>query len=117
MEHYFYKGRLTEEHGLEVIVPDDEDRGTVHRIIYEKLVTGTIDEASRTAYREITARLVEAGAEAIILGCTEIMLLVRPRTAVCRSSTRPLSTPRPPFSQFYTRCQPSDKAGPAGSAS
>lgn len=78
MEHSFYKGRLTEEHGLDVIVPSDEDRGTVHRIIYEELVAGTIDEASRTAYRDIIARLVEAGAEAIILGCTEIMLLVRP---------------------------------------
>lgn len=51
---------------------------TVHRIIYEELVAGQIKESSRTAYRAVIARLVEAGAEAIILGCTEIMLLVRP---------------------------------------
>jgi len=78
MEHDFYKGRLINNHGLDVIVPNDEDRATVHRIIYEELVAGRIEEASRKAYRAVIARLVEAGAEAIILGCTEIMLLVRP---------------------------------------
>ncbi|UYY75830.1 aspartate/glutamate racemase family protein [Sphingomonas sp. R1] len=78
MEHAFYKGRLAEQHGLDVIVPNDEDRATVHRIIYEELVAGRILPASRDAYRAIIARLVEAGAEAVILGCTEIMLLVKP---------------------------------------
>lgn len=78
MEHDFYKGRLINNHGLDVIVPNDEDRATVHRIIYEELVAGRIEEASRAAYRAVIARLVEAGAEAIILGCTEIMLLVGP---------------------------------------
>lgn len=77
MEHAFYKRRLAEQHGLNVIVPDDEDRATVHRIIYEELVAGRVLQASRDAYRAIIARLVEAGAEAVILGCTEIMLLVR----------------------------------------
>ena len=78
MEQDFYKGRLVERHGLGVIVPDDMDRATVHRVIYEELVAGKIVSASREAYRAIIARLVEAGAEAIILGCTEIMLLVHP---------------------------------------
>lgn len=78
MEHAFYKGRLADQHGLNVIVPDDEDRATVHRIIYEELVAGKVLPASRDAYRAIIARLVESGAEAVILGCTEIMLLVRP---------------------------------------
>lgn len=78
MEHDFYKGRLSENHGLRVVVPDDQDRATVHRIIYDELVAGKVISASRDAYRGIIARLVEDGAEAIILGCTEIMLLVRP---------------------------------------
>lgn len=78
MEQDFYKGRLTERFGLEVLVPDTEDRATVHRIIYEELVLGRILDGSRAAYREVMARLVARGAEAIILGCTEIMLLVGP---------------------------------------
>ena len=77
MEQDFYKGRLA-QHGLSVIVPDVEDRATVHRIIYEELVAGEIVPASRDAYRAIIGRMAEAGAEAVILGCTEIMLLVRP---------------------------------------
>jgi aspartate racemase len=78
MEHDFYKGRLSEDHGLSVIVPGDQDRATVHRIIYGELVAGKVTPESRDAYRAVIARLVEAGAEAVILGCTEIMLLVRP---------------------------------------
>lgn len=78
MEQDFYKGRLAEKFGLDVIVPDAEDRSTVHRIIYEELVAGIVDAQSRAAYRAVIARLVEAGAQAIILGCTEIMLLVGP---------------------------------------
>ncbi|KAA0576490.1 aspartate/glutamate racemase family protein [Azospirillum sp. B21] len=77
MEQDFYKGRLVQKHGLEVLVPGDADRATVHRVIYDELVQGRIDEASREAYRGVIARLVERGAEAVILGCTEIMLLVR----------------------------------------
>jgi aspartate racemase len=76
MEQDFYKGRLAERHGLNVIVPEDDDRAMVHRIIYEELVAGRIESGSRTAYRQIIARMVEHGAEAIILGCTEIMLLI-----------------------------------------
>lgn len=79
MEQDFYKGRLARQHGLEVIVPGEEDRATVHRIIYEELVTGRIVPESREAYKAVMARLVDAGAQAIILGCTEIMLLVGPQ--------------------------------------
>jgi aspartate racemase len=78
MEQTFYKGRLADRHGLEVLVPDDEDRARVHRIIYDELVQGVVESSSRAAYREVIARLVARGAEAVILGCTEIMLLVRP---------------------------------------
>jgi aspartate racemase len=78
MEQDFYKGRLADRFGLDVIVPEAEDRATVHRIIYQELVAGIVDDGSRAAYRAVIARLVEAGAEAIILGCTEIMLLVGP---------------------------------------
>ena len=76
MEQDFYKGRLASEHGLEVFVPDEADRAAVHRIIYEELVQGRVEPSSRETYRAVMARLVERGAEAIILGCTEIMLLV-----------------------------------------
>jgi aspartate racemase len=76
MEQDFYKGRLQQKFGLDVLVPDAPDRAIVHRIIYEELVQGRVLPESRAAYREIIARLVDAGAEAIILGCTEIMLLV-----------------------------------------
>ncbi|MFC0387563.1 aspartate/glutamate racemase family protein [Muricoccus vinaceus] len=78
MEQDFYKGRLVERHGLEVLVPGEEDRAVVHRVIYDELVQGRVEPAARQAYREVIARLVERGAEAVILGCTEIMLLVRP---------------------------------------
>ena len=78
MEQDFYKGRLAREHGLEVLVPEAPGRAAVHRVIYEELVRGRMLETSRTAYREVIAGLVERGAEAIILGCTEIMLLIGP---------------------------------------
>jgi len=78
MEQDFYKGRLEREHGLEVLVPTASDRATVHRIIYEELVQGRILDTSRQAYRDVMTRLVARGADAIILGCTEIMLLVGP---------------------------------------
>jgi aspartate racemase len=78
MEQDFYKGRLADRHGLDVLVPDADDRATVHRIIYEELVQGKVEAASRDAYRAVIRRLVAAGAQAIILGCTEIMLLIGP---------------------------------------
>jgi len=76
MEQDFYKGRLQRLFGLELLVPAAEDRRIVHDIIYRELVAGEVRAESRTAYREIIRRLVDSGAEAVILGCTEIMLLV-----------------------------------------
>lgn len=78
MEQGFYRDRLTALHGIEVMVPDEDDRSTVHRIIYDELCLGVVDNASRAAYRAIIARLVAAGAQAVILGCTEIGMLVGP---------------------------------------
>ncbi|WP_262268092.1 aspartate/glutamate racemase family protein [Microvirga yunnanensis] len=76
MEQDFYKGRLQQHHGLDVMVPNEDDRRIVHEIIYKELVLGTIRPESRQAYREIIGRLIERSAQGIILGCTEIMLLV-----------------------------------------
>jgi aspartate racemase len=78
MEQDFYKGRLQQRFGLDVLVPEASDRGLVHRIIYDELVRGRIEKNSRDAYRAVIRRLVDRGAEAVILGCTEIMLLVKP---------------------------------------
>ncbi len=76
MEQAFYRDRLRERHGLEVLVPDQHDRDIVHRVIYDELCLGTIRPGSRADYRRIIAGLVAQGAEAVILGCTEISLLV-----------------------------------------
>lgn len=76
MEQDFYRGRLAQRHALEVLVPEADDRAQVHRIIYEELVQGQVLEASRAVYQGVMQRLVDRGAQAIILGCTEIMLLV-----------------------------------------
>ncbi len=78
MEQAFYRGRLAERHSLSVLTPDAAGRDTVHRIIYDELVKGVVREESREAYRRIIADLAGAGAGGIILGCTEIGLLVRP---------------------------------------
>ncbi len=77
MEHEFYRGRL-EANGLEVIVPDEPDRTTVHDIIYDELVKGVITDTSKQSYRMVIDRLVERGAGGIIAGCTEIELLIGP---------------------------------------
>lgn len=77
MEQEFYRVRLEQEHGLEVLIPEDHDRAEVHRVIYDELVNGIVNETSRVSYRDVIARLVARGAEGVILGCTEIMLLVR----------------------------------------
>jgi aspartate racemase len=76
MEQSFYRDRLSERHGLRVIVPGAEDRAVVHRIIYEELCLGIVKSESRSAYRGVIERLASQGAQAIILGCTEIALLV-----------------------------------------
>jgi aspartate racemase len=75
MEQDFYRDRLA-RHGLSVLVPGVRDRAEVHRVIYDELCLGVVREESRQAYREVIARLVEAGAEGVVLGCTEIELLV-----------------------------------------
>ncbi|MEP9317639.1 aspartate/glutamate racemase family protein [Pseudomonas sp. LABIM340] len=81
MEQAFYKDRLVDRFGLKVLTPNEADRQVVHRIIYEELCLGRIRDESREEYRRIIAALVEQGAEAVILGCTEISLLVGPADA------------------------------------
>ena len=76
MEEDFYRSRLTQKYGLDVIIPNAEERGIVHRVIYDELVVGEIRQDSKERYLDIIQRLVEGGAEGIILGCTEIGLLV-----------------------------------------
>jgi aspartate racemase len=76
MEQAFYRDRLSERHGLRVIVPGLGDRETIHRIIYEELCLGLVKDDSRSEYRRIMADLASQGAQAIILGCTEISLLI-----------------------------------------
>ena len=77
MEEDFYRSRLTQKYGLDVIIPNAEEREIVHRVIYDELVVGKIRQDSKQRYLDIIQRLVEVGAEGIILGCTEIGLLVR----------------------------------------
>jgi aspartate racemase len=77
MEEDFYRGRLADRYGLSVLIPDAADRAIVHRVIYEELVVGEIRPASRVEFRRIIQTLVQQGAEGIILGCTEIGLLVK----------------------------------------
>jgi aspartate racemase len=77
MEEDFYRQRLEQEHGLKVLIPLREDIRTVHRIIVEELAIGEIRQVSKQSYWEIMGRLADQGAEGIILGCTEIPLLVR----------------------------------------
>ncbi|WP_413529193.1 aspartate/glutamate racemase family protein [Rahnella inusitata] len=76
MEQDFYRGRLQDIHQIEVVTPDEADRAIVHRIIYEELCLGIINDASREEYRRIIGKLEQQGVEGIILGCTEITLLV-----------------------------------------
>ena len=78
MEQDFYKGRLIEQHKLDVLIPNDEGRSEVHRIIYDELVVGTLKAESKAAYQDVIQHLVDDGAEGIILGCTEIGLLIKP---------------------------------------
>jgi len=78
MEREFYTGRLSEVHGIDVVIPEEDDRAEVHRVIYEELARGVISETSRDGFRDIIGRLASAGAQGVILGCTEIGLLVGP---------------------------------------
>ena len=75
MEQNFYRDRLA-GHGLTVVTPPREDRAQVHRIIFDELCLGVVRESSRQTYREVIVRLAAAGAQGVVLGCTEIELLV-----------------------------------------
>ena len=77
MEQDFYRDRLR-SHGLTVQVPDADDRAVIHTVIYDELCRGVVSAASRARYVAVIDRLVAAGAQGIILGCTEIELLIRP---------------------------------------
>jgi aspartate racemase len=76
MEEDFYKGRLAEKHGLEVLIPNEKEREVIHSVIYKELVVGKILASSRDEYRKIIETLHGRGAEGVILGCTEIPLLI-----------------------------------------
>jgi aspartate racemase len=78
MEEEFYRGRLAERHGLEVVIPEPEDRAVVDRVIFAELCQGQILEPSRQEYVRIIDALGRQGAEGVILGCTEIGLLIKP---------------------------------------
>ncbi|MBE9113591.1 aspartate/glutamate racemase family protein [Nodosilinea sp. LEGE 07298] len=81
MEQDFYRQRLIEQHGLEVVIPGDNGRAAVHNIIYDELCQGQFKPDSRQRVLAICQELVEAGAEGVILGCTELELLVKDATA------------------------------------
>ena len=81
MEEDFYRGRLERLHGLEALVPGADQRETVHRVIYDELCRGEVRDDSRRLYQRIVRDLVSEGAEGVILGCTEIGLLLGPRDA------------------------------------
>jgi aspartate racemase len=81
MEEDFYRGRLERNHGLSVLVPRDSQRETIHRVIYEELCRGQVRDDSRQEYRRVVSDLVQQGAEGVILGCTEIGLLLGPQDA------------------------------------
>lgn len=82
MTQDFYKGRLIDNHDLEVVVPNEEDRKIVHDIIYNELILGNIKDESRKQYQAIIQKLKEEGAEGVILGCTEIPLLISQNDSV-----------------------------------
>ena len=77
MEEDFYKGRLMNKYGLDVIIPNEKDRQIIHQVIYQELCLGNIKKSSKDQYIEIINKLIESGAEAVILGCTEIQLLIQ----------------------------------------
>jgi aspartate racemase len=82
MEQTFYTGRLRERYDLETVIPDEAERADVHRIIYDELCHGKVDGASRSTYQRVIEALAARGAQAVILGCTEITLLIKPEDSV-----------------------------------
>lgn len=91
MEQDFYKGRLVNQHGLDVLTPNDAGRTNVHNIIYNELVVGEVKDSSRKVYQDVIAELVADNAQGIILGCTEIELLI----------SQPEHSPVPTFPTTY----------------
>ena len=81
MEEDFYKGRLVDKYGLDVIIPSSQQMETVHRVIYDELCAGIIKSDSKQKYAEIIRQLIARGAGGVILGCTEIGLLVKPEAS------------------------------------
>jgi aspartate racemase len=81
MDQDFYVGRLHERYGLNILVPNENDRRLVHDVIYQELCVGVVNDRSRSVYLDVINDLVERGANGILLGCTEIGLLVGPRDA------------------------------------
>ncbi len=77
MEQNFYKGRLKERDGIDVVIPNEQEREVVHKIIYKELISGIIKEESRDKFKNIIKNLKKNGAEGVILGCTEIPLLIK----------------------------------------
>ena len=84
MEKSFYKGRLSERYGIQTVIPSSEDRVELHRIIYEELCCGVVKQSSRAYYLEVIDKLKTAGAEGVILGCTEIGMLVSKKDTSAR---------------------------------
>ncbi len=84
MEQEFYKGRLSERYGIEVVVPDTAQRELVHDVIYSELCLGRVEDASRRAYLAVIDELAQQGAQGVILGCTEIAMLVAQRDTSVR---------------------------------
>jgi aspartate racemase len=76
MEQEFYTGRLRDKFGLDVVVPDEAERALVHQIIYDELCVGRVTEASRQAFVDVARRLAMRGADSLILGCTEVGMLL-----------------------------------------
>jgi aspartate racemase len=92
MEQDFYKGRLVHHHGLEVLVPEHKDMQIVHSVIFDELVHGVINDSSRQAYEGVMQRLLNRGVEGVILGCTEIGMLVKPSQPQGTESTTAVPT-------------------------
>jgi aspartate racemase len=81
MEQDFYTGRLRDKFGLECLVPDEAERALVHQIIYDELCVGRVSETSRQAFVDVARRLAEEGADCLVLGCTEVGMLLDERNA------------------------------------
>ena len=94
MEQDFYKGRLIGDHGIDVVIPDADERAAIHTIIFDELVNGIVREESRVAYTDIVARHAASGADSVILGCTEIGMLLNAG-----------NSPLPPYDTATLHCE------------